>query len=100
MEEFDELHQRILKWIAETIRRGYIPANSDGSHEIISSQTDPIVDIKHHSTFISALFNRSQARIAERRKAVRLFTTNYDTLIENTLALEGLFVFRWSQAYC
>jgi hypothetical protein len=89
VEELDELHQRILKWIAETIRWGYIPANADGSPEIIGSQTDPIVDIKHHSAFISALFNRSQAGIAERRKAVRLFTTNYDTLIEDALALEG-----------
>ncbi|MCB5272221.1 MAG: SIR2 family protein [Candidatus Cloacimonetes bacterium] len=89
VEELDELHQRILKWIADTIRWGYIPANADDSPEIIGSQTDPIVDIKHHSAFISALFNRSQAGIAERRKAVRLFTTNYDTLIEDALALGG-----------
>ena len=50
----------------------------------------PIVTVDDHKEFVSALFNRTQAGIGERRRAVRFFTTNYDTLIEDALALEGL----------
>lgn len=84
----DALHQRILGWVAETIRWGYKPP-SQGNSEIIGSQEKPIVTVDAHKAFVSALFNRSQAGVAERRRAVRLFTTNYDTLIEDALALEG-----------
>ena len=85
----DALHQRVLTWIAETIRWGYKPAKADGSPEVIGTHKTPIVTIDDHSSFVSALFNRSQAGVAERRRAVRLFTTNYDTLLEDALALEG-----------
>jgi len=85
--DLDELHQRILTWIAETIRWGYRPAKSGGAPEEIGTHNNPIVIIDRHSAFVSALFNRSQAGIAERRRAVRLFTTNYDTLLEDALAL-------------
>ncbi|PTQ77714.1 SIR2-like protein [Nitrosomonas oligotropha] len=87
--ELDKLHQKILIWIAETIRWGYKPTNPSGDLEVIGTPTDRIVVIDHHSAFVSALFNRSQLGIAERRRAVRLFTTNYDTLIEDALALGG-----------
>jgi len=90
IECLDELHQRILTWIAETIRWGYKPTNpSGGTPEEIGTRESRIVTIDHHAAFVSALFNRSQAGIAERRKAVRLFTTNYDTLLEDALALGG-----------
>ena len=85
--DLDELHQRILTWIAETVRWGYKPAKSGGVPEEIGTRDNPIVIIDNHSAFVSALFNRSQAGIAERRRAVRLFTTNYDTLLEDALAL-------------
>jgi hypothetical protein len=85
----DALHQRILTWIAETIRWGYRPAVPGGSPEKIGTQEDRIVTIDDHLDFVSALFDRSQAGVAERRRAVRLFTTNYDTLIEDALALRG-----------
>lgn len=88
VEELDGLHQRILTWIAETIRWGYRPAQMGGA-EIIGTRDNPIVLIDNHLAFVSALFNRSQAGIAERRRAVRLFTTNYDTLLEDALALGG-----------
>ncbi len=89
VDDLDALHQRILTWIAETIRWGYKPAKSDEApeEEKIGTQKDRIVIIDNHLAFVSALFNRSQAGIAERRRAVRLFTTNYDTLIEDALAL-------------
>ena len=89
VDDLDELHQRILTWIAETIRWGYKPAKPEGAPEAIGTPETPIVIIDHHSSFVSALFNRCQAGIAERRRAVRLFTTNYDTLLEDALALGG-----------
>ena len=85
----DQLHRRILSWIATTIRWGYVPIK-ERNPEQIGSREEPIVKIDEHKAFVSALFNRSQAGVAERRNAVRLFTTNYDTLIEDALALGGL----------
>ena len=61
----------------------------EGTPEEIGTHENRIVVIDNHSAFVSALFNRSQAGIAERRRAVRLFTTNYDTLLEDALALGG-----------
>jgi len=87
--DLDTLHQRILTWIAETIRWGYKPKQKDGTPEVIGTQEERIVTIHNHSAFVSALFNRSQAGVAERRRAVKLFTTNYDTLLEDALALGG-----------
>lgn len=89
VEDLDKLHQRVLTWISETIRWGYKPAKPDGSPEEIGTHEKRIVTIDQHVEFVSALFNRSQAGVAERRRAVRLFTTNYDTLIEDALALAG-----------
>jgi len=89
VDDLDALHQRVLTWIAETIRWGYKPEKADGTPEVIGTHETRIVTIDNHSSFVSALFNRSQAGVAERRKAVRLFTTNYDTLLEDALALGG-----------
>jgi len=86
--ELDALHQRILSWIAETVRWGYKAAVGD-MPETVGSRDNPIVTVTEHKAFVSALFNRTHAGIAERRRAVRLFTTNYDTLLEDGLALEG-----------
>lgn len=88
VEEMEQLHQRILRWIADTVRWGYVPANGHVP-EKIGSLESPIVTLDQHSAFVSALFNRSQAGVAERRRAVRLFTTNYDTLLEDALAIGG-----------
>jgi hypothetical protein len=81
-----ELHEKVLTWIAETIRWGYSPENGN-EPEQIGSQEKPIVTIDEHEKFVSALFNRSQAGVAERRSAVKIFTINYDTLFEDALAL-------------
>jgi NAD-dependent SIR2 family protein deacetylase len=89
VDDLDNLHQRILTWIAETIRWGYKPAKPGGAAEKIGTLENRIVTIDQHAEFVTALFNRSQAGVAERRRAVRLFTTNYDTLLEDALALGG-----------
>lgn len=86
LEKLGELHAKILKWISEIIRWGYVSVNGD-SPEQIGSPEQPIVKVDWHRAFVSALFNRSQAGLADRRGAVTLFTTNYDTLIEDALSL-------------
>lgn len=86
LNEFRSIHVDVLKWIAETIRWGYKP-KKDKDPELIGTQKEPIIGIESHVAFMTALFNRSQAGVAERRGAVRLFTTNYDTLLEDSLAM-------------
>jgi hypothetical protein len=85
-EALGELHSKILNRIAETIRWGYRPACGD-KPEQIGTPEDPIVTVDGHRAFVSALFNRNQAGVAERRRAVGLFTINYDTLLEDALSL-------------
>lgn len=84
--ELRDLHAKVLKWISETVRWGFVP-KTDDTTEKVGSRENPIVTVGEHSAFMSALFNRNQAGIAERRRAVRLFTINYDTLLEDALAL-------------
>jgi hypothetical protein len=86
VEALVELHSKILKWISDTVRWGYIPACGDGS-EKIGTRDETIVKVDRHQDFVSALFKRSQAGVAERKGAVRLFTINYDTLLEDALSL-------------
>ncbi len=82
----DAFHIRILTWIAETVRWGYKPARTPDP-ESIGDRDNPIVNVDGHVAFAEALFNRAQAGVADRRRAVRVFTTNYDTLLEDAFAL-------------
>ncbi len=77
-----DLHAIILQWIAETIRWGYVE-----TPELIGSRENPIVTVDAHNKFICTLFNCNQAGVADRRGAVRMFTINYDTLLEDALSL-------------
>jgi len=86
LEDLRSLHAKILKWIADIVRWGYKSKNITEA-ELIGTQANPIVTVDGHIAFVSALFNRNQAGIAERRKAIKLFTINYDTLIEDALAM-------------
>jgi hypothetical protein len=86
IKELGELHAKILRWISETIRWGYRPA-CGAEPEQTGTPKEPIVRIGQHKAFVSALFNRNQAGVAERRRAVGLFTINCDTLLEDALSL-------------
>jgi hypothetical protein len=89
LEELDQFHQRILTWVAETVRWGYRPS-ADGKDEEIGTRELPIVSVVDHTKFVAALFNERQKGLSDRRRAVKLFTTNYDTLLEDALALSCL----------
>jgi hypothetical protein len=88
LDDLDALHFRVLGWIAEAMRWGYIPKSGENP-EKVGCYGESIVNVSSHTAFVRALFNRSQAGVAERRRAVKFFTTNYDTLLEDALALSG-----------
>lgn len=69
------------------MRWGYIPA-SGASAEQVGKPGNPIVNIEHHRRFVRALYKVNRAGLDERRDAIQFVTTNYDTLIEDALALE------------
>ena len=86
LKDLRELHAKVLGWIAETVRWGYV-GKTVSAPERIGTRDNPIVSVDDHLKFVSALFDRNQAGLVERRRAVNLFTTNYDTLLEDALAL-------------
>jgi hypothetical protein len=87
LKELAEVHSEIVQQIADTIRWGYKPS-ADGLPEQIGKPGSPIIDISTHLDFVDALFRTVQAGRQERRVPVYLFTTNYDTLLEDALALK------------
>lgn len=86
LEDLEAAHDAITGDIAEVIRWGYIEAK-DGNPEIVGNQDKIIVSVEHHSKFVRALFEKRQAGLREPRRPVHFFTTNYDTLLEDALAL-------------
>ncbi|MGI2115407.1 SIR2 family protein [Shewanella frigidimarina] len=88
-DDLELIHHEILQIISDTIRSGYVE-DSDENVVEEGKPDSPIVSIDAHSKFIEVLFNRQLAGIQDRRKPVNLFTTNYDTLIEDALALNRI----------
>ena len=86
LSDLEAAHEAITGDIAEVIRWGYIAAK-EGAAEVIGSSDNLIVSVEHHSKFVQALFEKRQAGLREPRKPVHFFTTNYDTLLEDAIAL-------------
>lgn len=82
----EEAHNIILESISNVIRCGYVEGR-DGRADEEGTLSAPIVDIESHFEFVDTLFNHASAGVYERRKTVNIFTTNYDTLLEDALAL-------------
>jgi len=87
LSELDEAHALILKHIRDTILLGCQQQEEDASWEI-GDKGSSIVDVTPYRNFVSALLNTRRAGVEGRRPAIKLFTTNYDTLIEDSLAWE------------
>lgn len=83
--ELKGLHEEIVSVIASTVRYGYCPSLGDSPEEI-GTLTNPIVDVQLHRNFVRQVFERRSN--LEGRSNVAFFTVNYDTLIEDALALE------------
>jgi len=82
----ESAHNLILESIANVIRCGYVE-NKAGETVEEGTLSKPIVDIEAHLEFVDTLFNYAPAGVYERRKTISIFTTNYDTLLEDALAL-------------
>jgi hypothetical protein len=79
-------HTLILEAIVNTIRWGYRPGTNNDALTI-GTRDKPLVTVTAHVEFINALLQFGQAGVVERRHPIRFFTTNYDTLLEDALAL-------------
>jgi hypothetical protein len=87
--DLTEAHKEVVGWIAETVRWGYREA-STGKPEAIGEFKKPLVTIDAHKGFVQALFKTAQAGLHDRRGPIRLFSLNYDTLVEDALALSAV----------
>lgn len=90
-----EVHKGLIEKIALTVRWGFKAArkNEEGENleeEKIGTEGHSIVDIAAHQKFIEAVFGNNRAGLDFVRTPVEFFTTNYDTLIEDALALTGI----------
>jgi hypothetical protein len=86
--DIDSVHGEIVNAIADTIRWGYAAAEKDRAKpELIGTQGQSITDVRPHREFVAACFKSARAGLNERRGAVKFFTTNYDTLLEDALSL-------------
>ncbi len=83
------VHKALIEEIASMVRWGFNPTVKNDDEQI-ATQAEPIVKIDGHEKFINALFGTSRAGLDFIRTPVEIFTTNYDTLIEDALALAGI----------
>jgi len=84
--ELQRLHAKIRDCIGDIVRYGS-RVEQPGGDVIRGTRQNPIVSIDDHRTFVDAVFQRSRAGLEAHRPPVKFFTTNYDTLIEDSLAL-------------
>ena len=86
------VHVTLLQIMAEIVRWGYrapICRNNGtvGEEALIGKRGEGIVKIDEHRKFIQAIFDSGRAGLETLRTPVEFFTTNYDTLLEDALAL-------------
>jgi hypothetical protein len=87
-DEIAEIRMHILRAIKLTIRFGY-KHDLDAAKQVIGTPEEPIVDVANHLNFIDALFGQVLAARTS-TPPVEIFTTNYDTLIEDALSLQSI----------
>lgn len=85
LEYLRELHAVIREELRWVIRWGYRKGGED-EEEQVGSPDNPVITVRNHQKFVRALFDHRRAGL-EQRPPVALFTTNYDTLLEDALAL-------------
>lgn len=89
------IHRTLRRVLSETVRWGYRPqvVGEDGEvveDELVGTSEKSIVSIEDHLAFIGAIFGSTRAGLEEIRSPVEFFTTNYDTLLEDALALSNI----------
>ena len=87
--ELGLVRTRILETIRDTLRWGYV--HPDNLRTIAEGSSEkPILRIDHHESFVDVLFTVLRAGRQLRVQPIDFFTTNYDTLIEDALALKAI----------
>ena len=94
-EEFLLVHKLLLNQISNIVRWGYKEATVDQNgneveSESIGTKGNSIVTIDGHLEFVEAIFGSVRAGLDVVRTPVEFFTTNYDTLLEDALALNRI----------
>ncbi|WP_020565891.1 SIR2 family protein [Methylosarcina fibrata] len=85
-ESLKELHGNIRDAIQAIIRYGYHARNGD--EEIrIACESDKVVSVDLHQKFIKTLF-AVREKPGRSQRPIQFFTLNYDTLLEDALAME------------
>ncbi len=87
--DLSEAYKEVVNCIADTVRWGY-QNEGTGTPEVIGDSKNPLVTIDAHKAFTQALFKTAQAGLHDRRSPTRLFSLNYDTLLEDALALSAV----------
>jgi hypothetical protein len=89
VENLRAFHREIQKMIVEIIRWGFFPAQ--GGQPAREGQRDkPVVTVEHHAKFVRAFFG-TRRQHQDSLAPVAFFTTNYDTLLEDALALSRVY---------
>ena len=96
------VHRVLLELIADTVRWGYKEGVQDEAGkeicpELIGTKEKSIVTINEHLDFVKAIFGSIRAGLEVVRSPVEFFTTNYDTLLEDALALNQIQYIDWQR---
>lgn len=83
-----DIHGKILDRIGKTVRYGFKAAQGT-TPEVQGTANNPIVMVDNHRAFIRSLFN-ARTKPGIKQAPISFFTINYDTLVEDALALEGI----------
>ncbi|HVI27862.1 SIR2 family protein [Hansschlegelia sp.] len=82
------LHGGIRDAIRDVIQRGYLPGEG-GEAPKVAEEGQHVVKVEHHRNFLRTLF-AARDKVGRPLRPVHFFTLNYDTLIEDALALERI----------
>jgi len=88
VETLRALHGGIRDAIRDVIRHGYMPGEGDEAPKI-AEEGAHVVKVDHHRNFLRTLF-AARDKVGRPLKPLHFFTLNYDTLIEDALALERI----------
>ncbi len=82
-DELTEVHRKIIREIYRLVTRGIDPDTQK-----IATVDHPVISLAHHIGFIRAL--QETIKSESNRQDLSFVTTNYDTLIEDALNVEGI----------
>jgi len=91
-----ELHGDIRDHIRSVIRRGYVPKQGDETLARVANDHEHVVHVDLQRDFVRTLF-AARDKGGRELRPIQFFTLNYDTLLEDALALERI---AYSDGFC